>query len=124
LKKFDSEGNRLYSCTINTIAPIALADNARAIAVKFLTDLKIEEKDPLPTKLKDIQSNEITHVFCSRKASTRELGNQMWFMQNYSEEWISGKLETDPERIKKLFCTVVADKADLLQALGLEEHGN
>ena len=124
---FDSEGNEVFLCEINSICPIAHAEQARQIAYDYFVEVEKchAELSQMFTKLlKPIGETEPTHIWCPRIGYTHQLQMQVSTMASYELPWLGNRAYTladDHEEIKSKFVCLTDPANDILAALGLEE---
>lgn len=119
-------GQTVSPVIVNTIAPIAYANEARQIASDWTTSIHVPEpvENMLTVLLRPNGGGEPTHIFCSRNDYTHGLNSQLDFLATYDIEWLSSQLfqvDDNANNIKEKFCTIIGDRLTLLTNLNLEE---
>lgn len=125
----NAQGRVIEQLIINTLCPMKHAEEARDIAWAHVNehdpDMSVTRETILPQKLGPIGSDEVTHVFCSRRSDSDKLWLQMRSLRrNKQHAWIGIDelgIGDDPELIKSLFCTLRGEPGPLLAYLGLDE---
>ena len=123
---FDDAGNLVSRVIVNTIAPIAHAEEARQIAAGCLNlspGVNAVPAEMLTTLLRPIGATTPTHVWCSRACHTHGLNQQIDYFQDHPAEWVLGRLysiDDDTDDILSGFATIVGPADAALAALGLE----
>lgn len=125
---FDAYGNRLVPVTINTICPVEMADEGRAVCWQFMEDCEDAETPPLESildrQLLPVNGFDATHVFCSRSAYSHQVERLWGYMTALKREDVSpgiSSLRDEPREIKSRLSVLVGDKDDVLRFLGLRE---
>lgn len=120
-------GQEVFPVTINTICPIAHADQARELCVAHMEQMEeakgVTLQNVLGINLGPIGVDEVTHIFCSRPGYTYQVDLALESFSKESLPWGGSRAYSflsDPSEIKNLFCIVLGDTEKLLKWLGLE----
>lgn len=129
---YDDDSSIMTLYILNTIAPIAYAQQARELALFHLQNVDCTSDTDvnrmLPDLLYDKVTGEQTHIMCSRNAYDNTIRNQQATMTAESlngSNWVSDTyfyLEDNPDIniIKSKMCFILGDKENTLNYLGLE----
>lgn len=124
---FDSDGNEVFLTEINSICPLAHAEQARQIAYDYFIDVEKcnATLNQMFTKfLRPIGTTEATHVWCPREGYTHQLNMQVSTMASYELEWLGNRIYTladDHNELLSKFVCMTDNKDLILETLGLEE---
>ena len=129
MSAFDETGREVFPIVINTICPVMHATAAREIAFNHMRDIEgngMTSDHPsqmLAMKLGPLQSDEVTHLFCSRRGYTHQVEMEVETLARVGHAWCGRReyrMTDNHDEIKSLFCCVTGDQSALIQALNLE----
>jgi len=126
MRAFDDFGREVFPVVINTICPVAHADQAKQLALRHMTTVEGTGDTldrMLDIKLGPVGSNDVTHVFCSRNAFTNQVEMVVDAFKREGLIWGGARaysLLSDRDEVKSLFCVVLGQTSVVLKWLGLE----
>lgn len=120
---FDDENNEVHLTVANVIAPVAHAEEARAIASSYMHEVEnADDWQPelmLPTLLSPSGQLPATHCLCSMRVLSHQVPRMAAWIAAAGHEWCAEEPRALADVLTDSFCICEATRADFLTAAGL-----